>query len=203
VRWTGDAILQDAATLGAILDAYPAPSLVVDGDVRPLLVNRAARGALGIEAQGTTEETPLDAAGKLLHCVNAVETPGGCGRSPGCKACVIRNAVGRALADDVTRRARTFLRVQRPAGIAEAHFLVSAAPVRQGDQVAVILTLEDLSEVVKLTSLLPICFHCRKVRNEESYWTTVEEYFRQTAEVEFSHALCPECLEKHYPAEEA
>ena len=200
LQWTGSPILHDAAMLGAILDAYPAPSLVVDDDGRALFINRAGRQMLGLEAQGAAEQVLLKKGGDLLSCIRASETPAGCGHSPACKTCVIRMSVNRAVAGNTVMRARAFLQVKRPAGPAEAHFLVSAAPVRQGKRAAVIVTLEDLSEILQLKSLLPICFHCRKVRTGEDYWMTVEAYFKQNADIDFSHALCAECLEKHYPA---
>ena len=77
---------------------------------------------------------------------------------------------------------------------------MSTGTVRQGDRTVITLTLEDVSEIVTLTSLLPICSHCRKVRNEEDYWTTVEDYFKEKADIDFSHTLCADCLEKYYPA---
>lgn len=191
-------LLKDAALLGAVLDAYPAPSFVVDDDVRALFINAAARKLLGLEGEGV-QRALLKRAGHVLHCFHATETPEGCGRAPACRSCVIRNSVGTALTTAAVHRARAFLQLETAAGLLDAHFLVSAAPVPAGDRTLVVLTLEDLSDVVKLTSLLPICFHCRKVRDEHDYWQTIEAYFKERADIDFSHALCEECLDKHYP----
>jgi hypothetical protein len=190
-------LLEDAAVLGAILDAYPAPSLIVDDDVRALFINRAARLALGLDGD-QLERAMLTRGGHLLHCVHAKETPEGCGRAPACHTCVIRNSVNKAFATEAVYGARTRLQLETPGGVAEAHFRVSAAPVTHGDFTATILTLENISDIVKLTSLLPICFHCRRVKNEQDYWQTVEDYFKQKADIDFSHALCAECLAQHY-----
>jgi PAS domain-containing protein len=191
-------ILRDAALLGAVLDAYPAPSLVVDRDVRALFINRSARKALGLEGEAA-EQALIKRGGHILHCIHARETPEGCGRAPACRSCVIRNSVNTAFATNTVYRARAFLEIESPTGVLQAHFLVSAAAVKAGAQEAAILTLEDISDLVKLTSLLPICYHCRKVRNEQDYWQTVEDYFKEKADIDFSHALCAECLELHYP----
>jgi PAS domain-containing protein len=191
-------ILRDAALLGAVLDAYPAPSLVVDRDVRALFANRSAREALGLAGE-VPEQALIKRGGHLLHCIHADEVAEGCGRSPSCRSCVIRISVNRAFDTNAVHRARAFLELEGPTGVVQAHFLVSAAPVKTGAIEAVVLTLEDISELVKLTSLLPICFHCRKVRNERDYWQTVEDYFKEKADIDFSHALCAECLERHYP----
>ncbi len=192
-------ILNDTAMMGAILDAYPAPTILVDDDVRALFINRSARNALGVNTESHYQAALLKRGGHLLHCVHAGDSPEGCGRGPVCKTCVIRNSVGKALATQAVTRARAVLQLDTGKATVDAHFLVSAARVEKDGQKVVILTLEDISDLVKLTSLLPICYQCRKVRTEESYWLTVEDYFKEKADIEFSHSLCNECLEKHYP----
>jgi hypothetical protein len=195
-------ILQDARSMLAVLDAYPSPSLIVDADVRALFVNRAARHALGIDSPAAAERALLQRGGHLLHCIRASETPRGCGHALGCRRCVIRNSVAQAVSSGTTTRSRAFLELHTPNGVVEAHFLVSAACVSIGERRLALLTLEDISEIVKLTSLVPICFHCRRVRTEGNDWTSVEEYFKEKADIDFSHALCTECMEKLYPVEE-
>ena len=56
-----------------------------------------------------------------------------------------------------------------------------------------------LDEVKKLTGLLPICCHCKKIRDDEGYWTQVEGYISTHSEARFSHGVCPECMKEHYP----
>jgi CheY-like chemotaxis protein len=56
-----------------------------------------------------------------------------------------------------------------------------------------------LGKVNLLSGLLPICSHCKKIRNDQGYWQQVEEYIRQHSEACFSHGICPECVERHYP----
>ncbi len=57
----------------------------------------------------------------------------------------------------------------------------------------------QLAEVRTLRGLIPICMHCRKIRNEEGYWVNVESYISKHSEAEFSHGICEECLHIHYP----
>jgi hypothetical protein len=40
---------------------------------------------------------------------------------------------------------------------------------------------------------------CKKIRNDTNYWQQVEDYLCEHTEADFSHSICPECLEKHYP----
>jgi hypothetical protein len=50
-----------------------------------------------------------------------------------------------------------------------------------------------LAEVRKLSGLLPICAHCKKIRDDHGYWSQLEEYVRDHSEAEFSHGICPDC----------
>lgn len=56
-----------------------------------------------------------------------------------------------------------------------------------------------LAEVKKLSGFLPICAHCKKIRDDRGYWSQLETYIQEHSEAEFSHGICPECLKRHYP----
>ena len=58
---------------------------------------------------------------------------------------------------------------------------------------------EALSKVKQLSGLLPICASCKKIRDDQGYWNQIEEYIRNHSEADFSHGLCPPCIEKLYP----
>lgn len=65
---------------------------------------------------------------------------------------------------------------------------------------AVIHELQQaLSEVKRLSGLLPICCHCKKIRDDEGYWNQIENYLHERTGAEFSHSVCRECAEKYYP----
>jgi len=55
------------------------------------------------------------------------------------------------------------------------------------------------AEIKTLGGLLPICTHCKKIRDDNGYWNQVESYIREYSKAEFSHGICPECAEKYYP----
>jgi AmiR/NasT family two-component response regulator len=60
--------------------------------------------------------------------------------------------------------------------------------------------LQDaLARVRTLSGLLPICASCKKIRDDEGYWTQLEAYIQEHSDVLFSHGLCPECAKKLYP----
>ena len=58
---------------------------------------------------------------------------------------------------------------------------------------------EALAEVRKLSGLLPICSHCKKIRDDQGYWQAVDKYISSHSGAQVSHSICPECLKELYP----
>lgn len=58
---------------------------------------------------------------------------------------------------------------------------------------------DSLTHIKTLRGLLPICAHCKGIRNDSGYWESVETYVAAHSEAGFSHGICPPCLKKHYP----
>jgi PAS domain S-box-containing protein len=54
-----------------------------------------------------------------------------------------------------------------------------------------------LAEVRTLQEILPICSYCRKIRDDENYWHTVEGYISEHTSTRFSHSICPSCMKIH------
>lgn len=52
---------------------------------------------------------------------------------------------------------------------------------------------EALGRIRTLKGLLPICSHCKKIRNDQGYWEQVEKYVQERSEAEFTHGICPDC----------
>ncbi len=53
-----------------------------------------------------------------------------------------------------------------------------------------------LAKVKVLSGFLPICAWCKKIRDDKGYWNQIETYIKEHSEAEFSHSICPECMEK-------
>lgn len=60
---------------------------------------------------------------------------------------------------------------------------------------------QALAQVKTLRGLLPICSNCKRIRDDEGFWTRVESYVSEHTEAVFSHGLCPECVRALYPEE--
>ena len=55
---------------------------------------------------------------------------------------------------------------------------------------------QALAEVKTLRGLIPICAWCRKLRSDDGFWMSVEQYLRAHTEADCSHGICPDCLKK-------
>ena len=58
---------------------------------------------------------------------------------------------------------------------------------------------EALENVKTLHGLLPICAWCKRIRDDKGYWSQVEAYVHKHTGADFTHGICPDCLEKQRP----
>jgi hypothetical protein len=56
-----------------------------------------------------------------------------------------------------------------------------------------------LDEIKTLRGILPICSYCNKIRDDDGQWNRIESYIAKYSEAQFSHGICQECADKHYP----
>jgi PAS domain S-box-containing protein len=56
-----------------------------------------------------------------------------------------------------------------------------------------------VAQIKTLRGIVPICASCKKIRDGQGYWNQVEVYVRDHSEAEFSHGICPDCMQTHYP----
>jgi K+-sensing histidine kinase KdpD len=54
------------------------------------------------------------------------------------------------------------------------------------------------ARVQQLEGILPICMHCKKIRDEQQTWQQLEAYIGARSDAQFSHGICPECVREHY-----
>ena len=60
--------------------------------------------------------------------------------------------------------------------------------------------LQDaLAKVKTLSGLIPICSHCKKIRDDKGYWNQLEDYLDEHSDAVLSHGICQECSKIHYP----
>jgi PAS domain S-box-containing protein len=178
-----------------ILNAIPLMIFVVEADVRIRDLNNAAATVFG-QNKGTILKRR---GGEVLHCLHSHDVPEGCGRAPFCRDCVIRNSVTASLQGQTITRRRTkvelFLGGQKKA----IELLITASPMPYDGEPLALLIIEDINEISRLRNILPICSKCKKIRDDQDYWQSIESYFNEYIGVDFSHGICPTCMEKLYP----
>ena len=63
-----------------------------------------------------------------------------------------------------------------------------------------LMELEEALNTLKLLGgILPICASCKKIRNEEEQWDSLEKYIMEHSEATFTHGVCPDCVQRLYP----
>jgi len=184
--------------VASVLEVIPSPIFVVDEDVRILGYNQAASQMLVQDPDLVIRRR----AGEILHCLHSTESPGGCGRSEFCPDCPVRNSVQESLAGRQVVRRKARMELVREGRTMEIYLLVTTAPFHHQGNSKVLLILEDISELMELKGILPICSYCKKIRTDDEYWQSVEKYFSRHLDLEFSHGICPECAKRYLLEEE-
>jgi PAS domain S-box-containing protein len=84
-------------------------------------------------------------------------------------------------------------------GILEINRDITERKKAELEREKLISELQDaVARIRTLSDLLPICSHCKKIRNDEGYWEQIESYIHQHSGTQFSHGICPDCLKEHY-----
>jgi hypothetical protein len=188
-------LLSGSPYLRALLDAMPFAVFVVDDACTILDVNQA-----GMTFAETSERTALlRPYGEALCCIVARHAEHGCGSDKRCEHCVIRSAVNAVMTQRRSSQRMTSMQLLRKDSVYNVSLMVTATPFAYEGRELVLVVVEDITEMTALRKLLPICAHCRKIRNDNDYWQDVELYLREHAGVEFSHGICPDCVRSHYP----
>jgi PAS domain S-box-containing protein len=77
-------------------------------------------------------------------------------------------------------------------------YIGSCIDVTESVEARKVILEKQKSEIKHLRGLLPICSHCKKIRDDKGYWQRVESYISQYTDAEFSHGICPDCVKKYY-----
>lgn len=87
-----------------------------------------------------------------------------------------------------------------PQGAIIASQDITEQKIAEKDRLNLINELQRaLNEVETLRGLLPICASCKKIRDDHGYWNHIEIYLSKHTRADFTHTLCPDCLQKYYP----
>ena len=182
----------------SILDAIPSLIFLMGSDLKVIDGNRSALKVIGDKPEMVIRHS----YGEIFHCVHEKDALDGCGTTEFCSDCVVRVTIEKALQGNVAQRERHRMKIEENGRIHDVFYLVTASPFEYEGSASVLLILEDITELMTLRHLIPICAGCKKVRNDQEFWEEVETYLEKHAQLEFTHGLCPDCIKKYFPVEE-
>ncbi|MBT4521512.1 MAG: hypothetical protein HOC23_16045 [Halieaceae bacterium] len=71
--------------------------------------------------------------------------------------------------------------------------------VSRNNYIASLRLQSSLDDIRTLKGMLPICSHCKMVRDDSGYWNQIEQYIVEHSEATLTHGICPDCIKEHYP----
>jgi len=98
--------------------------------------------------------------------------------------------------------------------------LITTLAAPDGDSIGLLVVMRDITSVKQkehdqqqrlealrhasdrfrvLEGLIPICSHCKQIRDQVGSWHEPDAYLRDRFHVKFTHGICPACAEKHHP----
>jgi hypothetical protein len=57
---------------------------------------------------------------------------------------------------------------------------------------------KKIDQIQVLQGLVPICANCKKIRDDKGFWKNIESFIESNSDIQFSHSLCDDCVEKLY-----
>lgn len=61
---------------------------------------------------------------------------------------------------------------------------------------------DELAEALERTRIIgemvPVCAYCRRIRDDDAFWNTLEQYLETQAGAQVSHGICPACASQHF-----
>jgi PAS domain S-box-containing protein len=159
-----------------LFDAFRDVVVVIDGRKNIIDINRAAMSILGL--------AEADVGSSIHRCTLLAP---------------VFNRLEGEVEGDVD--------ISTGTGEGACHFEAHVDLLHKHDAVrkGAVIVLHDVTERVRMSEeiktlrgILPICARCKKIRDDEGFWQSVEAYVSKRSYAEFSHSLCPDCLREFY-----
>ena len=125
-----------------LFDAMPMPAFVVNKEMSIFDYNAAAARLLGKNRKFIIQRR----SGAALNCVHSMEEPGGCGTTPSCRDCVVRQSVRTAAQGRRVTRQWAQMQLVRKGKTSRVKLRVSCQPFSYGRSSFVLLMLEGLND---------------------------------------------------------
>jgi PAS domain-containing protein len=175
-----------------ILNAIPTPVFLVDKDMFVLEYNQAAHHLLIAPARSQ----PGQRGGHVLSCLNATKRTEGCGRTPHCAKCGLRNALNKAREGERQIQTWATLRLVRDNESQDRVFRITISPFNLSGEPAWLLVMDDRTEQAALENVFPLCASCREFRQDDALRREAEAYLTRHWEKDPAACLCAECRQR-------
>lgn len=86
------------------------------------------------------------------------------------------------------------------AAIIVQHDVTAARRITAERELLIQQLQETVNKLRKLNGAVSICMFCKKIRDENQEWSSIETFLRHRLDFELNHGLCLDCGKKHYPA---
>jgi hypothetical protein len=179
----------------ALLNAIPMPVFIVDGDLVVTNTNSAANEVFDIGES----QAKLERWGRVVQCINSFDHALGCGHSSNCKVCLIRNLVAECLNGSKIVHQKSNVVIKNVEGPVCHEFLVTFNQIVVNGNLLALFIVENVTKLVLGKETIPMCMHCKKLRDNDRHWSKIEDYLDNNLHIKFSHCICESCLFEHYP----
>ncbi len=192
---TGGVIVRDHA--GVLLDVNPAALALTGLSCEQLQHAHDSASPVGSWAIVQADGTPVAAAQRLALvglCLSPLHhTLLGVRRDAGSPAWLLVNVeIVRHASRGVSGSVVTSLMdVTEHVDAGRRLPILPPHPVRDVD--------DAIRQGTSASTLVPICMHCKSIRNDTGGWEHFEDYFAARTRLLFSHGICPDCATVHYP----
>lgn len=179
-----------------IFDSIPYPALVVDEDVRIQMCNAAA---LSLTDTHAYHDLLTKRGGEAFNCLHTTESCVGCGHAEACHHCVLRKSVSETFAEKKIIKRQHTLEFTHNQTNQSIRTLITTAPITVCGRDLCAVFIEDISELITLRRLTPICASCKKIRLQNNAWVHLEDYLHAHFHIDFEPSICPICTKKIQP----
>lgn len=185
-------LLEKDSFIKVLFETIPSWVFVLDPEWQVHAANKAAKEFTG----WSIDKRHLERCGHVVGCMHHDEDPRGCGYTHSCITCIIRISALESIRGKSTHRKKGKIELSSGQTI---NVVVSSSSFQyEGHSYAAVI-VEDISLIVELQGLIPICASCKRIRDDGGYWNRLEMYIENNSEAEFTHDICPDCIKDLYP----